>query len=145
MNYLKLLQDSHKETAENRGYKDLGRLEFLAEDIFGFTTYENFVSSLMAKKSLEVCKAISERKTFDYIKTEEGHLWYLIVVNMPFFQGKLEWGTSIRGAWWDLCGKDAFKLNSCGLFSGGEQLLEIELNEKQWMEFIHAMIEFASE
>ena len=142
MDYLNLLEHSYKEIKATRGGHELERLEFLADDIFDFTTYESTISSMMAKKAIEVCKAISDKKTFDYIDSEEGNLWYLIMINMPFFKNKLEWGTSIRGAWWDLYSDKNFIIESCGLFENDEQLLELKLNEKQWGEFIEAMIKF---
>ena len=145
MNYLKLLRESYKETADNRDDPTLEKLEFLANDIFGFTTYENVVSSMMAKKAIEVCKAISDKKTFDYIANEEGNFWYLVMVNMPFFENRLEWGTSIRGAWWDLWGDKEFIIESCGLFSDGEQILELKLNNSEWIKFIEAMANFSEE
>ena len=145
MDYLKLLKESYKETAENRDDPTLEKFEFLAYDIFGFTTYENIVSSMLAQKALEVCKAISDKKTFDYIASEEGNLWYLVMVNMPFFENRLEWGTSIRGAWWDLWGDKEFTIESFGLFSDGEQILELKLNEGEWPKFIEAMIRFTEE
>lgn len=144
MDYLKLLDNSYEQIKYFQGYTPMGKLEYLADYIFDFTTYENTVSSMMAKKCLEVCKAISDRKTFEYIKTEEGNLWYLIMVNMPFLEVKLEWGTSIRGAWWNLYGTKTFTINSCGFFEGPEQINEITFNEKQWTEFIEAMIQFSS-
>lgn len=143
MNYLELLKESYKEVSSED--RELEKLEFLASEIFGFTTYENEVSSLMAQKALEVCKAISDKKTFDYIASEEGNLWYLVMVNMPFFENRLEWGTSIRGAWWDLWGNKEFTIESCGLFSDGEQILELKLNEGEWPKFIEAMIRFTEE
>ncbi len=145
MNYLKLLRESYKETADNRDDPTLEKLEFLANDIFGFTTYENVVSSMMAKKAIEVCKAISDKKTFDYIANEEGNFWYLVMVNMPFFENRLEWGTSIRGVWWDLWGDKEFIIKSCGLFSEGEQILELKLNNSEWIKFIEAMANFSEE
>ena len=144
MDYLKLLENSYKQNKKFRGDEELDPLEFLAEDIFKFTTYESVVSSLMAKKCLEVCKAISEKMTFKYIESEEGQKWYLIMVNMPFFNEKLEWGTSIRGAWWKLCGDQKFKVESYGLYVEREQLLEILFNQDEWPKFIDAMVEFAS-
>lgn len=92
------------------------------------------------KKALSVCLAVSNKKTFEYIEIDE--LWYLIIVNMPFFQNKLEWGSSIRGAWWNLYGNKTFKLKSCGLFLDDEQVLELNLNESEWKKFIVSMIEF---
>jgi len=144
MNYLELLENSYAQTKECQPDSEMGRLEYLAEYIFMFTTYENIVSSLMANKCLEVCRAITDRKTFGYIGNEDGNLWYLIMVNMPFFEGKLEWGTSIRGAWWELYGSKKFKVQSCGLYEGYDQLLDIEFNSEQWAEFILAMEQFAA-
>lgn len=142
MNYLDLLEQSYKEENTER---ETGKFEFLADAVFDFTTYENTVSAMMARKALEVCKAISDKKTFEYISSEEGNLWYLITVNMPFFENKLEWGTSIRGAWWDLYGDKTFSLESCSLFYSGEQELKIEFTESQWLELIMAMIKFTEE
>ena len=76
----------------------ISRLAYLSEYIFKFTTYETTYSELFAKKALEVCAAINDRKTFDYINNPEGHLWFLLMCNMPFFRSKLDWGTSIRAA-----------------------------------------------
>ena len=104
MKFLKTLEDDYIEFFySSPQYQDYptSRIEYIAEIIFGFETYESEVKSLLCKKALEVCKAITERKTFEYISTEEGNQWYLILTQMPFFQNKIEWGCSIRGAWWD--------------------------------------------
>jgi len=138
MRYLSLLNHSYETVKEET---NIERCEYLAEYIFEFTTYENVVSSLMAQKCLEVCKAISDRKTFEYIETKEGNLWYLIMVNMPFIADKITWGTSIRGAFWE----NRIKITSCGLYAGFEQVLELELTVADWIEFIEDMILFAKE
>lgn len=115
------------------------KLEFLSEHIFDFTTYDSEMASLLGGKALEVCTVINDKKTFDYIKDKDNYRWYLLMCNMPFFEGKLEWGTSIRGAWWSLYGDNVFELSSCGLYVEGEQLLDLKLNEKQWDSFVKAM------
>ena len=143
MDYLKLLEHSYEETRHSHD-ETMGRLEYIGDHIFDFTTYDSEKSAVFAKKALEVCAAISNNKTFEYQKSEEGYLWYLLMINMPFFQGKLEWGTSIRGAWWDLYGKEEFELYSCGLFEDGKQIQEpLKFNEEQWMLFIFALSIFA--
>lgn len=144
MDYLQLLEHSHKMSDEWNPSYSMSRLEFIGEAVFDFTTYEDTVLTLMAKKAIEVCQAISSRKTFDYIKSEDGHLWYLIMVNMPFFQGKLEWGTSIRGAWWDLFGDQKFAVESCFFYEGDNQILEIGFTKNQWTEFITAMAKYTA-
>lgn len=144
LDYKRMLEEGYKETAAL--LDDTSRLEFLADHIFNFTTYEGDYSELFAKKALEVCAAISDRKTFEYIAQPEGRLWYLLMVNMPFFSDKLEWGTSIRGAWWGAQPHNTIEFSSCGLFLDGEQLYKpMKFTEDQWREFVAAVIAFGAE
>lgn len=115
------------------------RLEYLGNFIFDFTTYDGSMSELFASKALEVCSAISGKTTFQYIEDPLNYQWSLLMCNMPFFAKRLEWGTSIRGAWWD---GPKIKLDSCGL-CGYDQVEALELTTAQWHEFIEALIEFA--
>lgn len=111
---------------------ELGRSEYLGDYIFDFTTYDGAMSDLFAKKAIEVCKAITDRTTFEYIKRIKDYQWYLTMVNMPFFQGKLNWGGSIRGAWWD--------------FSEPVTMSQMDgIPLEQWNNFIRGMIEFQLE
>lgn len=100
MNYLNMLMKGYDDYIK---YQDpeypSSKLEYIGNTIFNYTTYENLVMEKITCKTLEVCNAISTRTTFEYINTDEGNEWYLIMVNMPFFNGKLNWGGSIRGAW----------------------------------------------
>lgn len=145
MNYLQLLQESYSES--QRGQASIGdhnytKLEFLAENIFNFVTYENIVASLMAEKALEVCVAITTKSTFKYLESDEGNLWYLIMVNMPFFEDKIEWGTSIRGAWWEYGG---ISLEDVDLFFEGEQLTNLNIPSEEITNFVEAMLIFKGE
>jgi len=140
MNYLELLTHSWEIT--NIEHPGTGKAEYLSDQIFDITTYDGEMGELFGTKSVEVCKAISDKKTFDYIADPESYKWYLMIVNTVFFENKLEWGTSIRGAWWNLSGDDVFTINSCGLYVDGDQLLEITFNKNQWDEFVNAMAEF---
>lgn len=144
--YRRMLEEGHAETDASQGQGRTSRLEYLGDYIFDFTTYESEYSELFAKKALEVCTKISESKTFEYIKEPEGRLWYLLMVNMPFFADKLDWGTSIRGAWWDKPLHKKIEFSSCGLFLDGEQLHEtMEFTIDQWREFVAAVVEFGVE
>ena len=144
--YLRMLEEGHAQTDAFQGQGRTSRLEYLGNHIFGFTTYEGEYSELFAKKALEVCAAISKGETFEYIKEPDGRLWYLLMVNMPFFADKLEWGTSIRGAWWDEHPHKKIEFSSCGLFLDGEQLHEtMEFTRDQWREFIAAVVGFGLE
>jgi hypothetical protein len=139
--YRALLEHSFNVTRGHGGDHEMSRLEFLAGYIFDFTTYDSEAGELFASKALEVCAAINEQRTFDYITDADNYRWYLLMVNMPFFAGRLEWGTSVRGAWWDHA---AQKLESCGLWLESEQVLSLEFPRSEWMRFIDALVEFAS-
>lgn len=134
-----MLEHSLRMTEETSTYP-VSRLEFAADYIFDFTTYSKEFSELFAAKALEVCAAISERSTFDYIKDPDNHRWFLLMVNMPFFAKRLDWGTSIRGAWW---AHDEQTLESCGLWRGDEQALSLRFTSTQWLQFVADLCEFA--
>jgi len=134
MDYIKMLRDGF--AAKNVE----SRLEYLSDEIFNFITYDSEMSKLFASKAVEVCKAINERTTFEYIKDTENYKWYLLMCNMPFFAQRTEWGTSIRGAWWR-----GSSYSSCGLFNGNEQITdEIKFEADEWQKFINAIIAFAN-
>jgi len=138
MNYKKMLQDGF---ANTNSYFDIPRtrLEYLADEIFNFTTYDTGRSELFATKAVEVCKAITRKTTYEFIKDESDYQWYLIMCNMPFFVERITWGTSIRGAWWE----DS-DFRSSGLWNGKDQVVgKLKFDANQWAEFIEAIIEFS--
>lgn len=145
MDYNQLLEHSYKEH-QKLGLVDNSRLEYLAKEIFDFTTYDGEKDILFAKKAVEVCKAISSKTTFDYHgASDDNYNWYLVMCNMPFFNDKISWGTSIRGAWWDTdVHTRKIKYQSLGLWDGEKQLHEpMEFTTEEWEAFIKAVIEFA--
>lgn len=115
--------------------------EFLTDHVFGFTTYDTSMSEEFARRAVTVCKALQESSTFDLIRSPEQYQWYLIMCNMPFFRDRLGWGTSIRGAWWSY---EPTILESCGLWSGHDQVLKTYFTRPEWLKFIAAVIEFAA-
>jgi hypothetical protein len=116
-------------------------LEFLAENIFDFTVYDSEIAETFARRAVEVCTAINESATFEYIKKQTNYEWYLLMCNMPFFVDKLEWGGSIRGAWW----RATVVLNGCGLWEGETHLTDpLTFGGDEWERFIAATIEFAA-
>lgn len=143
MNYLKLLENSYNKVSEVlEGNAPESRLEYLSDYIFQFTTYDGEMSELFAAKAIEVCEAINNRTTFEYIKEPNNYRWYLLMCNMPFFADKLDWGTSIRGAWWYSDIDKPIDLHSWGLWLD-EQTELAEFTAEEWKEFIEAIIEFA--
>ena len=109
------------------------KLEYIGNTIFDFTTYDGEADAVFAKKMLPVVKAIVERTTFEYQDSgEEQYLNYLTMVNMPFLADKLEWGTSIRGAWFDEFRK--YEID-CG---------RIVINQREINEFVKDLIEWCA-
>lgn len=66
------------------------------------------------------------------------------MTEMPFFKNKLEWGTSVRGAWWDDYKGIELEFTGLGcLFDGDEQITEaLKLDRFQWDAFVNAMYGF---
>ena len=119
---------------------DFGRLEYLSDYIFDFITYDGEMSEMLARHALEVCVAINNENSFEYIRDPERYRRYVVMANMPFFARRLNWGTSIRGAWWD----EPITLQTCGLWLDGKQLADpIQFTQDQWRGFIAAMLDFA--
>ena len=144
MDYLKLLNDSYEfERSENYCPPE-NKLQYLSDYIFNFDTYDLGPAELLAEKAIQVCISITERTTFDYIKSPADYVWFIIMCNMPFFVGKISWGTSIRGAFWD----SKIELSSCGLWNKEkahcEQLFDLSFNLDEWNCFVNAMANFRS-
>ncbi len=145
MDYKELLEYSFKHDNYVNECHDRSRLAYLSEHVFDFTTYDSEMDELFARKAVEVSKAIYVMATYEYISfDEDSHKWYLIMCNMPFFAHRLEWGASIRGAWWINSAGFYYVLDSCGLWAEGEQIVEMmHLSGDEWAKFIRAVIDFA--
>jgi len=138
--FLRMLEEGYEATSRNMEAK-ISRLEFLGDYIFDFTTYDGEITELFATKALEVCAAITEGKTFEYIKDPDRYRWYLLMCNMPFFVGRLDWGTSIRGAWWNPEQPD---LDTSGLWLEGKQLSRpLRFAFGDWGKFMQAVNKFS--
>lgn len=98
--YIKLL-DKHFKEEQHLECAPETKMEYLGSSIFDFTTYDGEIDILFAEKMVEVLKVILNKNTFEYIKDREQYINYLTMVNMPFLTDKLDWGGSIRGAWFD--------------------------------------------
>lgn len=139
--FLKLLEHSHAMTNKIIDQCETSRLDWLGNHVFDFTTYESDMSELFARKAVQVCKAINDRATFEYIRDDDGHMWYLLMCNMPFFSRRLNWGTSIRGAWWDF---EQPEIDTMTLFDGDAQILSLKLSQAEWKAFAAAIVTFGS-
>ena len=79
------------------------KLIWLCDDVFDLTTYNPALSVDYGKTILEVMTAIRDRKTFEYIEVnnEASYSKYIAVCNWFNIHNLIEWGTSIRGAWFE--------------------------------------------
>jgi len=144
MDYRELLEHSYAVMKSWRDDTELSRMGYLSYAIFDFTTYDSGMDELFATKAAEVCAAINDGRTFDYIKDAEDYKWYLLMCNMPFFVGRLNWGGSIRGAWWDAPIGKQMEFTSAGLWVGDKQLTDtMAFSNSEWREFIAAVVVFA--
>lgn len=150
MDYLKMLKRSHKMTKEMSDCIG-NEASWLGGSFFDFTTYDNDLSEKMARNMLDVIYAIWKRETFDYIdKSQENYENYITMVNMPFLDmyHKLDWGGSIRGAWFALYegGSETFEFDAaCFWDENNEQMDSIKFDHDEWADFILAMTIFVNE
>ena len=143
--YRTLLEHSFEVEKKHGESAPESRLEYLSESIFNFTIYDSEMSELFATKAVEVCAAINEKTVYDYIADHKNYTWFLLMCNMPFFADRLEWGVSIRGAWWGVGHGQQLEFSSCGLWIGDKQCLEtLKFSDEEWGNFIAAVIEFAN-
>ena len=71
-------------------------------DIFDITTYDYDLSMKFGKDIIEVMEVINNRKNFEYIKEDkENYKKFILVANLLDKYNWIEWGTSIRGCWFD--------------------------------------------
>lgn len=146
MDYKNILEHSFAIEKEIKECPSESRLEFLSEKIFNFTTYDSSMSELFGWRAVEVCEAITNGTTFDYISNPDNYKWFLIMCNMPFFADKLDWGSSIRGAWWSAYPGQQIEFQSCGLWNKNEQMDHVlKFDKDEWMIFIRALIEFSTQ
>ena len=104
-----MLDERFKEEVETSECPPRNKLAFIGSDVFDFTTYDGAMDEFLAGKMIEVVDCILNGTTFEYQKDEANYINYLTMVNMPFLKDKLEWGTSIRGAWFDEYGHHSEK------------------------------------
>jgi hypothetical protein len=72
-----------------------------ADNIFDLTTYDDELDRLFVQVIVDVCKVILARKTFEFIEDEALYVTYIVVCQLLDRKGWINWGTSIRGAWFE--------------------------------------------
>lgn len=72
---------------------------WLCDEVLDLTTYDTDISLQIGHKLFNICKAILNGTTFEYIKDEKQYLDFIIYCNFLDAKGWITWGTSIRGCW----------------------------------------------
>ncbi len=108
--YKDIIQGLYDEEMKDGCCPNPDKLGFTGQIIFDFTTYDGVLDAAFAKVMIDVIKSILDGKTFEYQnKGHQEYVNFILMCNMPFLQGKLEWGSSIRGAWFDNYGHHSEK------------------------------------
>lgn len=106
-----------------------------ARRIFDLTTYDSGLDELFINDILEVCKVILEKKNYEYIKDEKNYIKYALVCQLLDKFNWIEWGSSIRGAWFEVDSRYDFKSKST--LSNSRDILD----ELEWWDDKHHVIE----
>lgn len=80
------------------------KYSWAASYIFDLTTYDAALDELFVKKIIDVCKSILNRTMFEYVHDENKYIEYILVCQILEKFNWINWGTSIRGAWFDYAG-----------------------------------------
>lgn len=78
------------------------KYEWVAHSVFDLVTYDSSLDEEFVKDIIEVCKVILERRTFEYIRDRGNYVKYILVCQLLHNFHWIEWGTSIRGAWFEI-------------------------------------------
>ena len=101
MTNVKDLYQQHYEFQRRNDACTNSKIRWAANYIFDLTTYDSELDELFVKAIVDVCHAIHERKTFEYIRDPSKYKRFILVCQMLDKFHWIEWGTSIRGAWFD--------------------------------------------
>lgn len=133
--------ESYKECVECCDNK----YDWAASEVFGLVTYDGELDKLFVERICDVCKYIAAGKTYEFINmSPENYITYSLVCQVLYKKRWINWGTSIRGAFFDGYYSDNSILEwSC---SGPDYNIDISVpfNMKNIMELV-AFIEEVEE
>lgn len=78
---------------------DTTKYEWAASEIFDLCTYDGDLDERFVKTILEVCKIILENRNYEAIRDDNFYPKFIIVCNLLDHKKWIDWGSSIRGAW----------------------------------------------
>lgn len=95
------LDEKYKHYISEKPTKEDFKFIFLSDYIFNIATYDDDMSLEFGKKIFEVMKSIKNKETFEYINDVENYRSYIIVCNLLDKFDLIDWGSSIRGSWFN--------------------------------------------
>ncbi len=99
-NYLDLLEFNYSQDCSDPN-NAISRKTWILESLFDFFAYDSAMSDNLCDSLIKTIEAITQRKTFEFINQSPAQYRdYLIWCN-TVLGGLIQWGSSIRGAWWD--------------------------------------------
>ena len=99
---VKDIYKAHYEFYKNKvSIRNPSKYEWASFYVFDLSTYDGELDKLFVDAILEVCSVIFNGKNYDYIVDKENYIKYILVCQILDKFHWIEWGTSIRGAWFD--------------------------------------------
>lgn len=74
---------------------------WLSDDYFELATYDSGLDLEFGKVIREVILVINDMSNFYYIKDRENYKKFILVCQLLTDKQLIDWGTSIRGCWFD--------------------------------------------
>lgn len=107
------------------------KLIFLSDVIFGVITYDTSLSIEFGKEILDVMEVIHNGNNFEYIKDKENYKKFIRVANILDNYNWIEWGSSIRGCWFN-----SYSNHIIDEHLGGYNMKPISFDDKSICELI---------
>ena len=98
---VKEIYKAHYEQQRSWTDPEMSKYEWAANHVFDLTTYDGDLDELFVKCIVDILKVIRDRSNFEYIKDEDNYIGFIIVCQLLDKFHWIDWGTSIRGAWFD--------------------------------------------
>lgn len=101
MNALDIYKAQYEEEKTWHPSHELSKRQWVADRVFDLTTYDGRLDELFVDSIIEVCKVILDSRTYEYIEDENNYIKYILVCQILNEFIWIDWGTSIRGAWFE--------------------------------------------
>lgn len=119
------------------------KYEWAASEVFGLATYDGALDKLFVERICDVCKYIAAGKTYEFIDmSDENYTTYILVCQLLYKKNWIEWGSSIRGAFF-YCSCSPNPIVNYVCFGPGDKDMSIKVPFST--ENIIALVEFLEE